>query len=748
MSWCCGRRRRRGTDREPLLPQYAEDTTRQRELHMKLHSYQMLRALSLGYLPSTEQTVINLRTVLAADVLNPDEPELSPSGRRLIKGIRRWLYQFIELLQHKNDRDQLQDMIWFASQSRVWIDVQDLRNRAAKTKTKADARAAWDSLRTVGSLLLTNSDFRVFMSDLNVVAREVFRDAAFTLSNVAEEAGKKLEPSEAQKLAVSKPGADDELQPPDTEELEQQASEVANVVVDGSKQLAATAVESADEKLRGDEGQTMLNRLKEVVVKLRQRNDYTDSVSALSYLIQRYAKTYSRAAERVLDAAAEDTDHNPEMDRALHNAWIFITSFGDHEEWTNVERRWNQLMIHHESDPQFEATVKMVAESLQQLLTDPAFFESAPDKVKELQVQIHDSETSSSLNKDVRAFLQQVESALQSVRRDEDISKLTHTSLRIFGILLPSGTIGNQELAQDVINVLVPRLISSIHCIPVPRLEVSTPDIDLLLENLILEPGHTVNHTSFLPYRLKVETYNDMELRAARFRCTTATTSLMTIKIDGLSLKADDIGFWFRTRSGLLRFADEGLISFAMDERGLDVHLDVEFGKERLENMIELKDVRVHIHKFNYKMRQSKFRWVAFLLKPILRPLLRKTMEHQIASGLADFFHAANREVVFARERLRATRISDPNDLMTFIRAVMARLTPEEDPDLYTRVGVAAPHGGIRSRAENVFAGRYAPGSMVKVWEEQASRARERLDDGEQGGWRNDIFDVHALSMG
>jgi len=269
---------------------------------------------------------------------------------------------------------------------------------------------------------------------------------------------------------------------------------------------------------------------------------------------------------------------------------------------------------------------------------------------------------------------------------------------------------------------------------------VSTPEIDLLLENLILEPGTTVNHTSFLPFRLKVETYNDLEITKARFRTVSRSTHLMTIKLDGLSIKASEVGFWLRAHKGLLRLADQGLATFALDERGIDIHIDVEIARERLEQIVTLRDVRVHIHKLSYKVRKSKFSFLGWLLKPLLRPIIRKTMEHQLATGLKDFFHAANRELLYARERLRATRIADPNDLMTFFRAIAARLTPEDDPDVNVRLGVDQPGKGV-------FRGVYTPGSVVKVWHEEAQQASEHIEEFEAGGWRNEIFDTHVAHM-
>jgi hypothetical protein len=144
--------------------------------------------------------------------------------------------------------------------------------------------------------------------------------------------------------------------------------------------------------------------------------------------------------------------------------------------------------------------------------------------------------------------------------------------------------------------------------------------------------------------------------------------------------------------------------------------------------------VRVHIHKLDYTLRKSKLSWLGWLFKPFLKHLIRRSLEKTLAESIADVLHAANRELLYARERLRATRIADPQDLLTFVKAVVARLKPEEDPDMYTRIGVETPTKGV-------FKNVYTPGSIVKLWHEEAMGAEESIEErGEK--WRNAIFDM------
>lgn len=97
-------------------------------------------------MPSTEQLIVNLRTLLASDLLNPDNPDLSDSGRLLLKFSKRWLSQFIETLRHKNDNDQIQDFIWLLSKSRISLDTEDITKTASNVKAKVDATAGETSI--------------------------------------------------------------------------------------------------------------------------------------------------------------------------------------------------------------------------------------------------------------------------------------------------------------------------------------------------------------------------------------------------------------------------------------------------------------------------------------------------------------------------------------------------------------------------------------------------------------------------
>jgi hypothetical protein len=136
----CTSRNDDGVDEtSPLLPSRPDRL--QPAIHQQFHTYQMIRALRHGYLPSTEQLVVILRRLQAADVLEHPDPALSEQGLELARQSKQWLQHLITLLLHKNDEDQLQELVSNLPRARVSVDAPDLSRQVRRAKKAGDAAA-------------------------------------------------------------------------------------------------------------------------------------------------------------------------------------------------------------------------------------------------------------------------------------------------------------------------------------------------------------------------------------------------------------------------------------------------------------------------------------------------------------------------------------------------------------------------------------------------------------------------------
>lgn len=593
-----------------------------------------------------------------------------------------------------------------------------------------------DSLRTLGSLLLTNADFRLLLNDLATVGRQIFSDTAYSLADTSQQLGDQAKPSQEETDALKGPNAD-ENHVPSRDEFRQEAAHVADVAGEGASRTGRKAVESTKEHLSGDQRETLIHRLKQAVLKLRERSDYSDSVSILTQLVQRYATNYANAAEGAVSATQEDVDINDDVKQAMQNFWNMVQTMGDPKEWRILEQKFHEALKHAKEDADFEKLISEIGTLLHDMLTDPNFFDSASHRVDELKGKSKQLVSESDQRRDMDAFLDQAKRTLQTVYNDVIIGRLIDATKKVYSHISDAYWDRKSNLPADVAHVIFPLILRNIQYVPIPRLEISGPEMDLLVENLVLEPGHTVNFSSFLPYRVHVTSRNDIDIMKQHSKRTTADIkTTFTASVLGLNVSAAEFGYWLRTHSGpFLRFNDQGIGSFYLDRRGIDISIDVEVGRQRLEHIFTLRGVRVRIHKLEYKVHKSRWRFLLWLTKPFLKHMIRRVLEKKIAEEIVNAAVALNRELVFARERLRAARIANPKDLVSFVRAVLARLQQPSTSDVVTHAGIY-PSG-------DVFKGVYTPGSIVKMWHEEAQRAQEAIDQGQaERTWRSDLFDV------
>ncbi|EEQ83388.1 uncharacterized protein BDCG_00193 [Blastomyces dermatitidis ER-3] len=747
-SSCCKSRKATSGETQPLLPQnhdYDEDTALQRQLHEKLRTYQMLKAVRSGYMPSTAQVVSHLHVLLVSSLLNPEPLAIGNTSRGLIKDVKLCISLLINLLQEKNGDDQLQNAIWQLSKSTVEVDTASLASRGAVAKAQANTTAARESIRTVAGLLLTNSDFRRLVDDLATIGRMIFADTASALSSAAADVAEEVEPSDEERAKLQ-PGNSESKGAPSSRGLRHDLEQVSGSAREAVAQTGKAAAQSTEENVVGHYKSTLLYRVKKTVQSLRKRDDYTTSVSSITKLIKQYGIIYSRAVDETANAAVEEVEENSDLKQAVQNLWDLVGSFGDRKEWQLVERKFYEVVKHSESDPEFESLLKEIGNSIQGLFTDPGFFDSADETVELLKQKSRDIGPDSALRQDVDAFLQQLGLALSSVLQDNAVAKLLTVAKKLGGDLSRAFHDKAPAVSEDALNVLLPTLIRSIQHIPIPRLEVSTPELDLLLENVVLEPGSTFRSSSFFPWKVLVTTRNDLEIQKAHSKAAhTTVKNVVTITMNGLNISAKDFGYWIRVHSPpYISSSDEGIASFTLDERGIDISLDLEIGRDRIERLVSLLAVRVHIHKLDYTVRKSTWSFMWWVLKPFLKHMIRRVLEKKIAEKIVAAAHILNRELVFARERLRATRICSPQSLATFARAILTSLSPKMDPDVYTRVGLDAHRQGI-------FKDVYTPASVMKIWNVEGQRAGEAVEDGDQSGgvhmtWRNDVFDAVSSS--
>ncbi|KAI9831358.1 MAG: hypothetical protein M1819_005132 [Sarea resinae] len=160
----------------------------------------LIAAFANGKVPSNQQIDVALNTALASKALTSPSKKLSEEGRDLVADLRNVIEQAKYLVLTKNDGNLLQDFVWQTSQV-TGGDAQKPGAPIDKDTARQHGNKALEGLRTLGTLIISNGQFRKLLSDVTVLLRDIAGDAAQNVAN-------KVNPSEEQLSQIDKPAED------------------------------------------------------------------------------------------------------------------------------------------------------------------------------------------------------------------------------------------------------------------------------------------------------------------------------------------------------------------------------------------------------------------------------------------------------------------------------------------------------------------------------------------------------------
>ncbi|KZF26612.1 hypothetical protein L228DRAFT_235659 [Xylona heveae TC161] len=173
---------------------------KEKDVNQKLQLYGIYSAFSNGKVPSNKQIDVALNSALASKPLTSPSKKLSEEGQHLVADLREVIEQAKFLLLTKNEGNLLQDFIWQTQKINgggAQVPSADLDRDTAQQH----GNQALDGLRTLGTLIISNGQFRKLLSDATILARDMAGDAA-------QKAANKVNPNQEQLNQIDRPAED------------------------------------------------------------------------------------------------------------------------------------------------------------------------------------------------------------------------------------------------------------------------------------------------------------------------------------------------------------------------------------------------------------------------------------------------------------------------------------------------------------------------------------------------------------
>lgn len=665
---------------------------KEKDVNTKLQLYGIFQAFANGKVPSNKQIDVALNSAVASQALNSPSKKLSPDGQKLVTDLKAVIEQAKILLLTKNDGNLLQDFIWQAEQI-TGANAALPGAPVDKDTAKQHGNEALDGLRTLGTLLISNGQFRKLLNDATILLRDIAGDAAANTAN-------KVKPSEEQLQGIDQPAADNTWhENPDLskDKLLNQAKSSLPFGKKDAKNAAGDVTAAADPAGSRDptdlaargahEGQTgqptgidaraaadvaqkkikeniseedkdkararrqQLNnylkgkmpeerreqtiwRLKKMIVEIQGHQDYQRAIETLLRLAEQYAghgKTLGQQTTGTVQGAHQDDA----LQLAEANLKTLLERFANNTSSDDLIEAINQVYKDAEQDPELKNWFKRLDAFIRKTLQQQGFV--LDDQFNTEWNRIYDDGHhllrgryrghTDRIADEFKFIGQQFDADPQNKQFADSVNKL----FLDLGNDENGKTVFKPHLVKDITDVILPGIFENIRYIPIPRIEVSDPMMDLVVENLVIEGDNLAPNV--------LEFGSDNYWRWGRKSVSSKNKNKVMLSVSGVQMDLRDVSYYIKRKQGFPSITDKGVMDIFMGGSGFSFKVEMETADKARENspqthFFKVTKVDTDIQNLSIKVKKSNHKLLFSMFKPLLlkvmRPAIQKALEKQI----------------------------------------------------------------------------------------------------------------------
>ncbi|KAK2041803.1 hypothetical protein LZ31DRAFT_471672 [Colletotrichum somersetense] len=716
------------------------------DVNRKLQLYGIVSAFQAGKVPSNDQIDVALNSFLASKALSSPPEKLSPEGKALIADARDVVIQAKNLLLSKNQGNLLQDFIWQTEQ----FDPKAVQVPGApinKEVAQQHGDKALEGLRTLGTLIITNGQFRKLLKDATVLLRDMAGDAATSAAERVRPSGEALQ-------EIDRPAEDNTWhEAPDfsKENFKKQAQGVykgsladdAREVVNAGTQaahpngaqnpqdLAATAARDQQQGTSsGVNAQGGLNAALNVVEKKYNENvddETKEQARQRKEEYRRRAKEYfnkkmpqERKEQTIwrLKKMVLECQQHPDYAQAIETLLNLAEEYAGHSRsiaqgGTGTVKDARSGLAQAESD--LKTLIERFAngtssedlfESIQQIYRDADNDRELKDWFKAMdryvrrclleQGYILDEDSNQEWNNlyDHGRYLLRNKYRAHTDRVFDEIKFLIDQfdqdpQNKRFGQAVQKlfNDLGNDENGKPTFK---PHLVKDLS-------EVILPSI---FENVAYVPVPRIEYSdpqfdaiienlvlesdNFMPNVLEINSEN--YFLWGRKNTANKHKQSFEVKFAGVQLDLRDVSYHVKRKQGFPSITDTGVADILLAGDGFSFKLKLSSAdKKDSQNFFKIDKVDVDIKHMSINLKQSKHKLLFSLFKPIMLKVLRPALQKAVEKAIKD--QATQLDSILFQLKQEADRALDE-----------ARSNPEQTPNIYNRYATAIQKRALQTK--------------------------------------------------
>jgi hypothetical protein len=290
------------------------------------------------------------------------------------------------------------------------------------------------------------------------------------------------------------------------------------------------------------------------------------------------------------------------------------------------------------------------------------------------------------------------------------------------------------HLIKDLTEVIIPAIFENTRYVPIPRIEVSDPTIDAVVENLVIESDNLFPNV--------FEFGSDNYWRLGRKSISNKRENKVMISGSGCQMDLKDVAYYIKKKQGFPSITDKGVMDIFLGGEGFSFKIAARNAqKSDRTHFVAVDSVDVTIKNLSVKVKQSNHKLLFAIAKPLLlktmKPVIQKVLEKQIKDSFQKgdaFAWSVYQDVQRGVEAAKKDPENAPNIYQSYVNSFQKQFTEKkqkaENIASKTNVNVAV------TQQDSIFKNISLPGGISS----KATEYKQLAAKGDR--WESPVFSI------
>lgn len=399
------------------------------------------------------------------------------------------------------------------------------------------------------------------------------------------------------------------------------------------------------EKLPKEKQDELISRLRLSLAQVQKHPEYQSAIRTLMQLVKVWSQRVSQVTGTVKTQAKEGDrpDQANARERAERELKTIIECWAQGYSIDPLLHGVQDVVRDMQHDDQLRDLYKQFIHYADRLVSEPGYVQRDESTKDGRRLMDQGNHMIKGKYREHLNFLSSESRKFINLMAEDDISKeLNHRVATIHRDLWMDGE-GNPAFKPHLLNdmrmTLLPAFIDEIKYIPIPRIEYSDPQYDIVIENLVLS-GDTLLPNVF---ETKVDSFNSFSLKSDVK--TSPSRQSLYIRMSEIQAEINDVVFYYKKKTGFPKLTDRGVASLSVGGKGISVSLRIQSVTDNPAKTFKVASCKCNVDNLKVKVNESNHDMLYKAIQPLILGSIRKQIARAIEMKITNMLNQGDQKV-------------------------------------------------------------------------------------------------------